>query len=469
MNIPRPALSLLVALAATAPATAQLPQRAGGSCGAPAEAAAEQTGLGPTPFFTHMAAGAGFLAAGESTRRTETHADQPGQLEPFGLLVPDLPAGATEVRHIVTWSYLLNGAPPALDLILVNGVAVVGDLVGAGTPDLCWGREGGAAYLFSAPGDDLVTLPIIHGVHNSFSFATDKPLGADPLAIGEGLTVLCVYEIAGDPLSDVEVWSGYASTESDPLNPATALADLDFGEDYTVGALRLLINCLDGQDELPGGVNAGDDLFINGVLASGALPGTVEVGDAWQGQLAPLGAFAFEPLNNVYDHADGDVSAFVVGESAGSLQVTSVRPELAADCVAHSLAAVTFELPAFAVWAPGKAGTGGLVPVLSGGGTLAPGSANLLSLGSAKPVAPVTLIVGLSPARVPFKGGVLGPAPDVLLGGFSTSTTGKLSLSFLWPQTLPVGFAVWVQAWIQDSGASFGLSASNTLKLTAQP
>jgi len=108
------------------------------------------------------------------------------------------------------------------------------------------------------------------------------------------------------------------------------------------------------------------------------------------------------------------------------------------------------------------AGTAGK-PRLVGSGTLAAGSSNQLSLALAKSSSLATLVFGTSAINVPFKGGVLVPSPLVLVAMTSTAT-GTAILPFAFPAGVPVGTALFMQFWVQDSGAVQGFSASNAVK-----
>ncbi len=112
----------------------------------------------------------------------------------------------------------------------------------------------------------------------------------------------------------------------------------------------------------------------------------------------------------------------------------------------------------------GLAGSGGLVPALEGFGTLAAGSAGSLQLVDALPAAPATLVVGITALNAPFKGGVLVPAP-LLLVALLTDPAGEVLLSWsAWPAGIPSGTEVFFQTWVTDSGGPKGLAASQGLK-----
>ncbi len=112
------------------------------------------------------------------------------------------------------------------------------------------------------------------------------------------------------------------------------------------------------------------------------------------------------------------------------------------------------------------AGTGGF-PVLSAFGDLSPGSAVSFALTQARPDAAAYLVLGLSDLSAPFKGGVLVPAPDVVLAGLATDGDGALALADTWPAGVPSGFTFRAQTWIADPVGLAGFAASNAVAGTA--
>jgi WD40 repeat protein len=113
----------------------------------------------------------------------------------------------------------------------------------------------------------------------------------------------------------------------------------------------------------------------------------------------------------------------------------------------------------------GLAGVAG-VPQLSGAGSLQPASTLELGLSDAAPLAVTTLVVGLATINLPFKGGVLVPAPDVVLAGLATDVGGAWQLPAVWPAGVPSGLQFFLQAWIPDAGGPAGFAASNGLQAT---
>jgi hypothetical protein len=113
---------------------------------------------------------------------------------------------------------------------------------------------------------------------------------------------------------------------------------------------------------------------------------------------------------------------------------------------------------------PGLAGTGGLLPVLSGSGTLQPHSPGALHLVDAKPLSPCWLIVGVSKLSTPFKGGTFVPSP-LLVVPLATNAQGSLTLPWTaWPAGLSSGSKLWFQVWVADPGGPAGYAASNGLR-----
>jgi len=120
--------------------------------------------------------------------------------------------------------------------------------------------------------------------------------------------------------------------------------------------------------------------------------------------------------------------------------------------------------PAWDDLGDGLAGANG-VPVLAGEGAPCAGGEVSLSVTDALGGTTATLVVGVSALEVPFKGGVLVPAPDVLVAGLPTGPAGALTLVATWPAT-PPGITLLVQAWIQDPAGPQGLSATNAVSAT---
>ena len=107
------------------------------------------------------------------------------------------------------------------------------------------------------------------------------------------------------------------------------------------------------------------------------------------------------------------------------------------------------------------AGTAGK-PKLAGSGTLVAGSNDTITLASARPSSATTLVVGTGQLNAPLKGGVLVPAP-LLLVLLVTDGAGALNLPFVMPAGVPSGTDLVLQAWTTDPLAPKGVAASNGL------
>lgn len=109
----------------------------------------------------------------------------------------------------------------------------------------------------------------------------------------------------------------------------------------------------------------------------------------------------------------------------------------------------------------GLAGSNG-VPELYGEGTMVAGSNVSLVLESALENSLATLVIGFSKIEVPLKGGILVPAPDIIINGLATDATGELTLQAVWP-ALPPGLDFYFQYWVNDAVGPAGFAASHGL------
>jgi hypothetical protein len=112
----------------------------------------------------------------------------------------------------------------------------------------------------------------------------------------------------------------------------------------------------------------------------------------------------------------------------------------------------------------GKAGVAG-EPVLTGSGEPVTGNPISIVLERGAPNAPAFLVIGGSRVDLPFFGGTLVPAPSIV-SPLTLSPLGGFTLALPWP-AIPPTFGAYLQVWIQDPAASFGLAASNGLEIDA--
>jgi len=105
-------------------------------------------------------------------------------------------------------------------------------------------------------------------------------------------------------------------------------------------------------------------------------------------------------------------------------------------------------------------------PTLSGTGTLAAQSLNVVLTANAAPSAIAALFFSLSSTPVPFKGGTLKALPFLVLVSLVTDPTGAISLPFTMPLGVPPGTELYFQTGISDPAAVQGVSLSNALRGT---
>lgn len=112
---------------------------------------------------------------------------------------------------------------------------------------------------------------------------------------------------------------------------------------------------------------------------------------------------------------------------------------------------------------PGALGS----PNLTGQGALAAGNTVTLTLGNAAPNSTSGLFIGATSVSLPFYGGILVPAPNILLV-IPTGPAGTYTLSTVYPSGVPVGFPLYLQVWIIDITGPQGFTASNAITATTQ-
>ncbi len=162
--------------------------------------------------------------------------------------------------------------------------------------------------------------------------------------------------------------------------------------------------------------------------------------------------------------ADGGVVAFSTGSALDADDTNThedvyVRDRRTWRDVGHTMTGSTVFLPS-----PAKK----CVPVLAGGGTLAAGAPGTVTLSKALPGALSFAIIGYSELSIPFEGGRLIPAVDLVFGPFATSSPatgfGGWSVPFTWPASIPSGFEFFLQAWVVDPAGPFGYVSSNGVR-----
>lgn len=117
----------------------------------------------------------------------------------------------------------------------------------------------------------------------------------------------------------------------------------------------------------------------------------------------------------------------------------------------------------------GKPGTGGVVPVLSASGSFTPGGSYTFSFQASTPQAStLILFVGFGvPAYAKFLGGTLVPQPNLAVQ-VPTATDGSQTLTGTLPHGPAIATVAYLQFWQADPQASFGVAASNGLRIVIQ-
>jgi hypothetical protein len=111
-------------------------------------------------------------------------------------------------------------------------------------------------------------------------------------------------------------------------------------------------------------------------------------------------------------------------------------------------------------------------PLLLATGTFQPGTHVSFDLYDVPAGAPALFVAGLAEGYAPVKGGVLVPAPELVVGPMLTnlpvlSPYWQLSMNETWPAGIPPGTTLTAQYWIKDPAGPQGFSASTAVRVTA--
>ncbi|MBK6939063.1 MAG: hypothetical protein IPH13_02500 [Planctomycetes bacterium] len=204
-------------------------------------------------------------------------------------------------------------------------------------------------------------------------------------------------------------------------------------------------------------------------------------GSSWTEFMSPTGGAGLYAVasNDVYSvggsvaHWDGTqwstiVSAF--GDALG-VSMADVAGDGACGIMAVGREIIAGDIMSYAVrvlpnlWADQGGGVGGSTgtPVLSGQGAPYAGQNVIVGLTHARPSTPATLLIGASAFPLPFFGGTLFPVPQIVLAGLPTDSAGSLLLWTAWPAGVPSGLQLYLQYWLPDPTAPFGVQGSNAL------
>lgn len=189
----------------------------------------------------------------------------------------------------------------------------------------------------------------------------------------------------------------------------------------------------------------GEETFNRGVLAYRGLgDGTFK-----RGKLVSIGGFGVGLIAADFDGDGLDDAALGGNPFSTEVQVTANRTYASADPFAD-LGADLHALESY--------------PILLADGSLTPGQIVTFGLRSATPDAGAFLVVGYSLAVLPFGGGTLLPAPDLLVGPIAVPSDGALDYAGAWPEGVPSGFTFWTQVWLEDATGPAGYAATSTVR-----
>lgn len=204
-------------------------------------------------------------------------------------------------------------------------------------------------------------------------------------------------------------------------------------------------------------------------------------GSNWTEFMSPTGGAGLYAVasNDVYSvggsvaHWDGSQWSTIVSTFGDALGVSmaDVAGDGGCGIMAVGREIIAGDIMSYAVrvlpnlWADQGGGVGGLTgtPVLSGQGAPYAGQNVIIALTQARASTPATLLVGASAFPLPFYGGTLFPVPQIVLAGLPTDSAGNLLLWTAWPAGVPSGLQLYLQYWLPDPTAPYGIQGSNAL------
>jgi hypothetical protein len=109
-------------------------------------------------------------------------------------------------------------------------------------------------------------------------------------------------------------------------------------------------------------------------------------------------------------------------------------------------------------------GTTAGLPILLADGAPEYGEVITFALHEAAPLTSCGLVLGLTRLDAAFKGGVMVPMPDEIIGPVPTDVVGSLELSDTWP-AFPGGWSFWAQWWVADGSGPHGFTCSTAVRV----
>lgn len=151
------------------------------------------------------------------------------------------------------------------------------------------------------------------------------------------------------------------------------------------------------------------------------------------------------PDRQVADGVGGGVAV------AGSLVFSGASgAEYIDDWAPADGAAYVWDLDRPTTWHSDGASLGQNEPIFAGWGSLEAGSTFAVRSYDLFDSPQIWFLVGLTRIDQPFKGGVIVPSPDLIVGPVSSDAFGSVTLGGTWPAGIPGGTELWFQSWAVD-------------------
>jgi len=298
-------------------------------------------------------------------------------------------------------------------------VAVLGDLDGDGVIDLAVGAYGDGD---GAPGAGSVWILFLNA---DGSVRESTKISATQGGFTGALNAGARFGSAVEPLGDLD---------------GDGVPDLAVGASrgpfFSVGPSRIFVLFLNSDGTVREHLEIGDQL--------GGLSAAIDTGDLFGEAIANLGDLDGDGVVDLAVGANGDDDG---GLDRGAVHVLFLNGAATANWRALH---------------PGLAGASG-VPNLVIEASMKPRSASSVRLTGGAANAAVLLAVGSAGLKAPFMGGVMYPDPLYPISGLALDGNGAISQGFSWPADLAPGTEIWVQGWIADASAPFGVSATGGL------